>query len=175
MVGQARHAREHREAAVRAAPDADPLAVGPVLLVQPLDRVVPILQVAAAPVALDQTLVGLAVARRAADVRREHRDAAAQQVLVQRVVERMLLRLRAAVDREDDRHAAVRLTRPVEPSRDLPAVERRVRDRLHVHELVVAEAAADPALRHRPRLAGLGVDDVHLRRRPRAGEDDRGA
>src|SRR5581483_3267790 len=88
VVRQPRHAREHGEPAVRAAPDADPLRVDPVLRVQPLDGVLPVLHVAAAPVALDEPLVALAVAGRAPDVRREHGDSPARQVLVERAVDR---------------------------------------------------------------------------------------
>ena len=57
--------------------------VDPVLLMQPLDRVIPVPHVPAAPVVLDQLLVRLAVPGRAADVRCEDGDAAGEQVLVQ--------------------------------------------------------------------------------------------
>src|SRR5207244_10627234 len=113
-----------------------------------LNGVLEVLQVAAAPVALDQLLVALAVAGRAADVRREDADAEAAQVLVERLVPRPLLRLRPAVDRQHGRERPLALG-PVEPGGDLVAVEAVERDQLDVAEIVLAEAA-DPALGHGP-------------------------
>ena len=172
VVGQARHAGEHREAAVRAAEHADPVPIDPVLGMQPLDGMVPVLHVAAAPVALYEPLIRLAVARRAADVRRQHSDAAADEVLVQRVVLRVLLRLGAAVDREHDRDTSLD-GRAIQPRRDLAIVERRVRDQLEVGELVLGWYA-DPALRDCARAARPGLHHPGLRGTPRPRQDDGG-
>src|SRR5207248_1613757 len=120
---------------------------------QPLRRVLPVPHVAAAPIALDQPLVALAVAGRAADIRREHRDTAADEVLVDGAVDRTLLRLGPAVDRDDDRDTSVRVARAVQPRGDPAPVEARIADQLDRGELVLREAAADPTLGNGARRA----------------------
>ena len=136
---------------------------------QPLDGVFPVLHVAATPIALDEPLVRLAVARRPADVRREHRDAAREQVLVERLVERLLLRLGPAVNRQDDRHLAVGLG-AIEPGRNLTPVEAGIAHELDVDEVVFVQPA-HAAVGDRVGLAGGGLDDPGLGRPSRSREN----
>ena len=171
VARQPRHARQHGEAAVRAAVDADPAGVDPVLLLQPFRGVLPVLHVAAAPVPLHEALVRLAVASRAADVGGEHADAAGEQVLIQRLVQGTFLRFRPTVDRQHDGRLAVEVG-PVQPGRNLPAVEAREADQLDVHEIVFVQAP-EPALGHGPRPPGARLDHPRLRRAPGAGDDQR--
>ena len=138
---------------------------------QPLHGVIPVLQVAAAPVALDQALVCLAVTGRAADVRCHHGDTAGGEVLVQRLVERALLRLGAAVNRQDDGNSPFGVARAVQPRGDVAAVERGVRDQLSVDERVFRRYP-HPALRDGAGLAGRRLDDEDLGRTARARQDD---
>ena len=124
------------------------------------DRVLPVLHVAAAPVALDEPLVRLAVPRRASDVGRHHGDAAAEQVLVERVVEGSSCASGPPWIRHG--HPPVGL-RSVEPGRDLAPVEARVADQLDVDELFLARCA-HAALRGRAHAGAARLRDPHFRR-----------
>jgi hypothetical protein len=81
----------------------DLVRVCPLLCAQPGVRGREVVQVDAAPVAVDAGLPGAAIAGGAADVRREDGNAAVKQALVQRVVAGAFLPFGAAVDGQQDR------------------------------------------------------------------------
>ena len=94
VLRQARHARQHGEAAVRAAVDADLSGSTQSRSCSHSDGVFPVLHVAATPIALDEPLVRLA---RSPSTRWMFVASTAMpresKVLVERLVERLLLRL----------------------------------------------------------------------------------
>ncbi len=165
MLREARHAREDGEAAVRAAEHADALTVDPVLGAKPLRSGLPVLQVDVAPVTVDHPLVRLAVAGRAADVRREDADPARAEILRERLVARALLRLGAAVDVQHDRVRPVD-GRTEQPGGDVEPVPARVRRELRLDHRV-RRRQADAAVGHALCLAGRRVDDVDVLPEPR--------
>src|ERR1044071_3150383 len=122
----------------------------------------PVFEVTPAPVVVDELLVRLAAAGRAANVRREHADPPREQVLDVRAVHRLLLRLGPAVDEHRERGPPV-TARLVEPRRNLAAVEALIADELWRAQVETGERRLS-AFRHRPRVTRRRVDDEDLGR-----------